>query len=207
MAFATIDVTKGITGTIPVANGGTGLTSGTTGQFLKFTGSTTLASNAVSEGVTMVDTWYTTATQTISSGAGLQNWSRITGIANSADRSHATIGNAMTMSGNFLFVFPTTGKYLIHFKTYRSGDSNTNYTGIKMMNESGYGLDLSYEHDNGSNPSWHHTSLTNLAFIDVHDTSDNDCRVKFIANSGGSSSYTGGNDTPTKVVFIRLGDT
>ena len=37
MAFATIDVTKGITGTIPVANGGTGLASGTTGQFLKFT--------------------------------------------------------------------------------------------------------------------------------------------------------------------------
>ena len=47
MAFATIDVTKGITGTIPVANGGTGLTSGTTGQFLKFTGSTTVASAAV----------------------------------------------------------------------------------------------------------------------------------------------------------------
>ena len=43
MAFATIDMTKGITGTIPVANGGTGLASGTTGQFLKFTGSTTLA--------------------------------------------------------------------------------------------------------------------------------------------------------------------
>jgi len=46
MAFATIDVTKGITGTIPVANGGTGLASGTTGQFLKFTGTTTLASAA-----------------------------------------------------------------------------------------------------------------------------------------------------------------
>jgi|21_taG_2_1085346.scaffolds.fasta_scaffold67125_1 hypothetical protein len=48
MAFATIDVTKGITGTIPVANGGTGLTSGTSGQFLKFTGSTTVASSALS---------------------------------------------------------------------------------------------------------------------------------------------------------------
>tara|TARA_R100001086_G_scaffold247550_1_gene182083 strand:+ start:1207 stop:1785 length:579 start_codon:yes stop_codon:yes gene_type:complete len=46
MAFATIDVTKGITGTIPVANGGTGLASGTAGQFLKFTGTTTLASAA-----------------------------------------------------------------------------------------------------------------------------------------------------------------
>jgi len=50
MAFATIDVTKGITGTIPVANGGTGLTSGTSGQYLKFTGSTTVASSAVDAG-------------------------------------------------------------------------------------------------------------------------------------------------------------
>ena len=50
MAFATIDVTKGITGTIPVANGGTGLASGTTGQFLKFTGTTTLASAADNAG-------------------------------------------------------------------------------------------------------------------------------------------------------------
>tara|TARA_R100000322_G_scaffold154299_1_gene113093 strand:+ start:536 stop:1213 length:678 start_codon:yes stop_codon:yes gene_type:complete len=50
MAFATIDVTKGITGTIPVANGGTGLTSGTTDQFLKFTGTTTLASAADNAG-------------------------------------------------------------------------------------------------------------------------------------------------------------
>jgi hypothetical protein len=50
MAFATIDVTKGITGTIPVANGGTGLASGTTGEFLKFTGSTTIASAAQAAG-------------------------------------------------------------------------------------------------------------------------------------------------------------
>jgi len=50
MAFATIDVTKGITGTIPVANGGTNLTSGTTDQFLKFTGTTTLASAADNAG-------------------------------------------------------------------------------------------------------------------------------------------------------------
>ena len=50
MAFATIDVTKGITGTIPVTSGGTGLTAGTTDQFLKFTGATTLASAADNAG-------------------------------------------------------------------------------------------------------------------------------------------------------------
>ena len=58
MALSKIDVANMLTGEIPnanvatvgVAKGGTGLTSGTTGQFLKFTGSTTLASNAVSAG-------------------------------------------------------------------------------------------------------------------------------------------------------------
>ena len=62
MAFATIDVTKGITGTIPVANGGTGVASGTTGQFLKFTGSTTLASAAVAT-IDVADQWYLNATR------------------------------------------------------------------------------------------------------------------------------------------------
>ena len=42
--------TSSVTGTLPVANGGTGLTSGTTNQFLKFTGSTTLASAADNSG-------------------------------------------------------------------------------------------------------------------------------------------------------------
>jgi hypothetical protein len=55
MALSKIDLDKaGVTGTLPtsnldtvgVAQGGTGITSGTTDQFLKFTGTTTLASSA-----------------------------------------------------------------------------------------------------------------------------------------------------------------
>ena len=54
MALSKIDVANMLTGEVPnanvatigVAKGGTGLTSGTSGQFLKFTGSTTLASAA-----------------------------------------------------------------------------------------------------------------------------------------------------------------
>jgi hypothetical protein len=38
----TINLTNKVSGTLPVANGGTGITSGTTNQFLKFTGSTTI---------------------------------------------------------------------------------------------------------------------------------------------------------------------
>ena len=50
MALSKIDVANMLTGSTPVANGGTGLSSGTTNQFLKFTGSTTLASAADNEG-------------------------------------------------------------------------------------------------------------------------------------------------------------
>ena len=45
-----INLATNTTGTLGVANGGTGLTSGTSGQFLKFTGSTTVASAAVDAG-------------------------------------------------------------------------------------------------------------------------------------------------------------
>ena len=45
-----IDLTSKVTGALPVGNGGTGITSGTSGQYLKFTGSTTTASSAVDAG-------------------------------------------------------------------------------------------------------------------------------------------------------------
>ena len=50
MALSKIDMSKMTTGTLGVANGGTGLTSGTTDQILKFTGTTTLASAAEAAG-------------------------------------------------------------------------------------------------------------------------------------------------------------
>mgnify|MGYP003134155626 CR=1 FL=1 len=70
MAFATIDVTKGITGTIPVANGGTGIASGTTGQFLKFTGTTTIASAADNAGKILQVQSATTTSVVAETGGG-----------------------------------------------------------------------------------------------------------------------------------------
>ena len=43
MAFATIDVTKGITGTIPVANGGTGAASLTANRLLLSNGTSAIS--------------------------------------------------------------------------------------------------------------------------------------------------------------------
>ena len=56
MALSKIDIENMVTGEVNVANGGTGLSSGTSGQFLKFTGSTTLASAASSGTVKQIIT-------------------------------------------------------------------------------------------------------------------------------------------------------
>ena len=56
-----INLASNTTGTLGVANGGTGLTSGTSGQFLKFTGSTTVAS-AAGGGITEADQYRLTST-------------------------------------------------------------------------------------------------------------------------------------------------
>jgi hypothetical protein len=55
------NLASGVTGTLPVASGGTGLTSGTTDQFLKFTGTTTVASAAVVAGLEEADQWRITS--------------------------------------------------------------------------------------------------------------------------------------------------
>jgi len=50
MALSKIDIENMITGEVNVVNGGTGLSSGTSGQILKFSNSTTLASAAEAAG-------------------------------------------------------------------------------------------------------------------------------------------------------------
>jgi hypothetical protein len=84
MALSKIDMSKMVTGTLPVASGGTGLTSGTTDQFLKFTGTTTLASAADNAGKIV---------QTKMEGG--YNWS---GDASSTSETYAGFGNEVTIT-------------------------------------------------------------------------------------------------------------
>ena len=73
MALSKIDVANMLTGATPVANGGTGLSSGTTNQFLRFTGSTTLASAADNAGIFKQITTGEHSTQVVSNSQGLTN--------------------------------------------------------------------------------------------------------------------------------------
>ena len=79
MALTTVknlNLTSSVTGTLPVANGGTGLASGTTDQILKFTGTTTLASAAEAAGGKVLQCLsYTQGAATVTSSTSYVNFS------------------------------------------------------------------------------------------------------------------------------------
>ena len=204
MAFATIDVTKGITGTIPVANGGTGLTSGTTGQFLKFTGTTTVASAAVSAGISMADQWRLTTTFQGDANPIASNLERVD------TTGQGYIGSAMTQSSG-IFTFPSTGVYEVKFNAdcYYNGNSRymTGYI-YGTTDNSNYNLlsanRLFIQQTDSQSTS---NSLITSTFFDV--TSTSNCKVKFRAETEDNGAYFYGNtdESSTYMTFIRLGDT
>ena len=205
MTFATIDVTKGITGTIPVANGGTGVASGTTGQFLKFTGSTTLASSAVPPGITQMDSYRLTTGQSISTGTILTAWER-------QDRApFSIIGDGMSVSSG-IFTFPETGIYFIQCHTYWSASGNdTIYAGgqIQITTDNNTYNTISDNYCfiyNGMSGSAENSSAMFFATADITNLSTH--KFRFRVDSG-SAATLGGSTTENKtmVTFIRLGDT
>ena len=201
MALSKIDIENMITGEVNVANGGTGLSSGTEGQFLKFTGSTTVAS-AAAGGITGIDTWGLSSSASHSSGGVTisSNWTRRTTHASS------NLGTAMTESSG-VFTFPSTGHWLMVGGFYFDGNSDTHYRGIVVKNNAGTEITSAYGHGEGSNPSWHHDAVSVHFNMDVTDTTANTNKIYFQTNSGGSCTCAGGSNGQSYVSFIRLGDT
>jgi hypothetical protein len=153
MAFATIDVTKGITGTIPVTNGGTGLTSGTTDQFLKFTGTTTLASAADNAGAMVL-----IKTQTASGSSSINFINGTSGVVfDSTYKTYFIKGHGIVAenSGPELMMqittdggssYKTSGYNSGLFRGYTNGsdhgtDWDTRTNGFYLMRNSGNGAD------------------------------------------------------------------
>jgi hypothetical protein len=111
MAFATIgtrgiqaqsvDLSSKVTGTLPVPNGGLGIASGTTGQYLKFSGTETLAS--ATAGVDNADHWYFVTPMTDQDTAGVVDFGNQ--ISKGANVSES--GGRMTVA--------TAGLYAIDF--------------------------------------------------------------------------------------------
>jgi hypothetical protein len=199
MALSKIDVANMVTGATPVANGGTGLTSGTTNQFLKFTGSTTLASAADNAGITEFDQWRFTTDQ-----SGLNyltsNLERVDTYAN------GQLGTGMSQSSG-VFTFPSTGLWRIDFNAqfyYHNAASNqiASYIYVTTDNSS---YSASVRAFTELNENGEFTSSVCTKLVDVTDTAQ--VKVKF--RCGADGIYTTGNTNAsyTYITFQRYGDT
>ena len=202
MELTKIDVANMVTGATPVANGGTGLTSGTTNQFLKFTGSTTLASADDNQGgITVAGQFRITSNQTGDQDP-LNAWEE------SDNATYTRIGSAITQSGG-IFSFPSTGIYfLIWDIACNSADGNDASTGWEIyMTTNNSSYTRIARNTESFHAGYNYKNSNTSCMIDVTNTSND--KVKFTVSGTNNVVLTDGNsDTNmTTVTFLRLGDT
>ena len=199
-----INLASNTTGTLGVSNGGTGLTSGTTDQFLKFTGTTTLASNAVTPGITEYDIWRISSGYTGDANPVSVNLERCD------DTGFEKIGTGMTESSG-TFTFPSTGKYIIHC-FWEFGANLTNYySSGKILTTTDDGTYTTKSlcepgfYSGGGNSMYNNGS--NQYLFDVTNTSTH--KIRFAVDHYNNSTYTlGASDRNlTHFAFIKVGDT
>ena len=184
---------------------------GTANQALVTNGSGALSfANA---GITMLDQWYVSTTQSASGNAAITldtDFIRVSGNVPTAGH----IGTGMTKSSGGIFSFPSTGIYHIRFVAcvmINSGSTGNRYAQNPILtthNNSTYvnramGLDGvdAISGESFGNP------IADFIF-DVTDITQNKCKFQIQSGESGWSTYNP--DTGrihTNVIFTRLGDT
>tara|TARA_R100001086_G_scaffold231587_1_gene152388 strand:- start:125 stop:676 length:552 start_codon:yes stop_codon:yes gene_type:complete len=156
-------------------------------------------------GISEMDSYRLTTSQSISSGTILTNWER-------QDRApFSIIGSGMSVSSG-IFTFPSTGIYFIQCHTYWSASGNdTIYAGGQIQittDDSNYNT-ISDNYCfiyNGMSGSAENSSAMFFATADITNTSTH--KFRFRVDSGSAASLGGSTDeNKTMVTFIKLSDT
>jgi len=189
IADSAVDLTSKVTGTLPVANGGTGLTSG------------------FFNGISHLDIWHMDTAETIgSSGEFLAHWSSMNGYKN-----FSRIGTAMTATSQTYFTFPVTGTWRVvsELAIYASTDVRYFQHEIKLSTDSGSNFDAYDLYDQIAylQSAASYNQSYRERFINVTDTST--FRVGISCNASASVIVNGDNTTSkhmSQLKFMRIGD-
>ena len=177
IASSAVDLTSKVTGVLPVANGGTGLSSSEADQFRLTADTTNGANGDITADLERVD-----------------------------DATFAKIGTGMTESSG-VFTFPSTGLWqVIANPLFVAVSDNSADVYILASSTSGSSYDnVARASGGGGGSSFDRSSSYSSTFVNV--TNASTFRVKFLRDSFGSSSRLVGNtvETATNFMFIRLG--
>ena len=183
-----INLTSQVTGTLPVANGGTALTSG----FVN------------GGGVTEADSWRVTSSFTGDANPIASNWER-------DDTDFDKIGTGLSESSG-VFSFPSTGIYLIQqfYRVMYNGDSRYNEGEIQITTNNGSNWNTrasgsAFVQQTSSNTTYN-TFSTSL-IVDVTDTSNVKFRLLINVEDNSVTTECNSGDNRTYFTCVRLGDT
>ena len=203
MALSKIDVANMLTGATPVANGGTGLASGTSGQFLKFTGSTTLASTAVTQGITEADMFVMASTYDSGSSGNKTFTNEFSRVANDTP---GRIGTGISLdTSNGKYTFGSTGVYLIILSLGANVGSGDNEAGFNLKVN---GSEVNYLYVGASGGGTTSSKAATATFLLDVDSSGSSGDYVQIASHGDGVVYQGAaNYHQCAITFLRIGDT
>ena len=165
MALSKIDVANMVTGAVPVANGGTALTSG------------------FSNGITMANQWRI-------SGDFTDDESPIASNLEQVDTDgYGKIGSDMSVSSG-IWTFPSTGIYLLQFECYVTADDIDGLISmfIETTTDNSSYSNASQKEFGVSRASDKQMCSTQFIF-DVTDTTN--VKVKFVAGASANSNFQG----------------
>ena len=187
IANSTINLTTKVTGTLPVANGGTNLSSG------------------FFNGISVAELWQiqTSNLTTSTTSATFTSPSLVT--------NGALTGSAQMTQASGIFTFPSTGYYLIKFllNVYDDGDLHRQVAGfIKTSTDSGSNFNtaaqsnffLNYLQSNNT----HGSGITQYIF-DVTNTSTHKVKFEYFFSNSSLTFYADG--LGCTAYFEKLGDT
>ena len=202
MALSKIDVANMLTGATPVANGGTGLTSGTSGQFLKFTGSTTLASAADNTGLTEADHWRVTSSFTGSATPITSNWER------SDTAGFGYLGTGLSESSG-IFSFPSTGIYVICGQMsfqFNEEDTDSIMSIATTTNNSSFTAQSTTREADKNTDGRRHSCFC-MCIFDVTNVSTHKFRLDAQSVASSNAVACSSDETVTGFTVFRVGDT
>ena len=184
-----INLASNVTGTLPVANGGTAITSG----FVN------------GGGLTMVDQWRLTADFTGSASPIASNLERVD------TTGQGTIGTAMSESSG-VFTFPSTGIYQIIAQMEMDMNSDCRYIVLYIKstrNNGGAWTEIAEGSTFLQQTSSNYTpnQLITSSFMDITDTSNDKVRFDVLPVESSLNFKGSSVDNESHFTFIRLGAT
>ena len=227
MALTVVKLTAGVTGTLPIANGGTNststtyanLTSNVTGNLpvANLNSGTTAGATtfwrgdatwvAPSGGLSEADTWRVTTGLNVSAGQAslTANWERDDTFAN------GLLGTGMSESSG-VFTFPSTGFWLvvgeIQFNN-ANGDNQAKYLGVAIevtTNNSSYSEATNSYSSNGYDSTSIRSYARTSKILDVTDTANIKVKMMYLVEQDYAISGSSTRNN-TYLQFTKLGDT